>query len=180
MTPSDLPRLELMNRAATYAVGVALKYNIDPQLVLAMIEVESGGDPVRVRYEPHYRYLVQPEAFAKAQGISVQTEKELQKISWGLLQVMGGTARDLGYAGPLVSLAHDVGLALDLGVRYLVSRYRAFGQLPEKGTIQGWSDPVIAAYNAGSAKRLANGRWANEDYVRKVEKAYKKIALASK
>lgn len=123
----------------------------------AIIHVESSWNPWAVRYERQYAYLLTPEEFAKSSRITLETEAVLQRCSWGLCQLMGGTARDLGYTGMLTCL-------LDPEVNILYGAH-LFARIAGHYVHQ---DDQIAAYNAGSVKRKADGRYLNQGYVDKV------------
>lgn len=91
------------------AVAQAHNYGLDPALVCAMCEHESGWNPWAIRYEPAFylRYI------ASMKGLS-ETEKTARAFSIGLMQVMGQVAREQGFDGkyltelcdPLVNLEH--------------------------------------------------------------------------
>ena len=143
---------------------VARQFQLDPLLLTAMIIVESSSKSQVARYEPDYRYTHNPAKFAKPQGITIETEKRLQMFSWGCLQLMGGTARWLGYNGFLPQLCEpQIGL-------YWGSRYMR--HLMDK-----YSEPedAIAAYNAGSPRKKENGHYENQEYVNKVIRTYKQL-----
>lgn len=73
--------------------------SLDPALICAIIEQESGFDPWAIRYEPaFYTRYVEPIT-----GLSA-TEAHGRAFSWGLLQCMGQTAREVGYKGPFPQL----------------------------------------------------------------------------
>jgi soluble lytic murein transglycosylase-like protein len=78
-------------------------------------------------------------------------------MSWGVMQVMGGLARDLGYQGHLPNLC-DPNLNINYATLYIQRLRRRW---PEE------SD-VIAAYNAGSPRKRASGMYENQRYVDKV------------
>jgi hypothetical protein len=118
--------------------------------------VESAGDTLAVRYESHWKYFVNPELFARLNNITADTERTLQMMSFGLMQVMGGVARELGYRRNLLSLTDPV-LAIDYGCRKLA-------QLKGKYNT---TDDIIAAYNAGSPRKNG-GLYVNQAYVDKV------------
>lgn len=139
---------------------------IDPAMIRSIIQTETEWANT-VRYEEDYRYISNVMTHARNNHITFKTETVLQRMSWGLMQVMGGTARDLGYEGHLLELATSQALGLEYGVRYLKSRYVKYA--PQ---LTGWSETVVAAYNAGSPKKRGDGTWVNEDYVRKCEKNY--------
>lgn len=124
---------------------------LDPKLMSAIIEVESSWDPWAVRYEPLFSYLSKPNYWANVNRITEASEKTLQKFSWGLGQIMGGTARNLGMTGPITSLC-DVGLNIFWCGTYLKRLMIRYPETPA----------FISAYNAGSPTG------ANQDYVKKV------------
>ncbi len=138
---------------------VAARHALDPLLVAAMIQVESGGQEAATRYEPGYRWLSEPERWARELGISKDTEVIAQAHSYGLLQIMGGTARGLGYTGYCAALIGEE-LGLEWGCRYLARCFDRFHS----------SELAIAAYNAGSPRDVApkDGRIDNQAYVDKV------------
>jgi soluble lytic murein transglycosylase-like protein len=80
------------------------------------------------------------------------------------MQVMGATARELGFKGRFFTELCDPMEGLNYGCRYLVRLQREhFDRL-------GWPG-VAAAYNAGTPRRLASGNFANQVYVDKVARA---------
>lgn len=72
---------------------------LDPALLCAIIEQESGFNPWAIRFEPGFlhRYVV-------PLGIPNITESEARSFSWGLFQIMGQCARELDYKGPMAQL----------------------------------------------------------------------------
>jgi soluble lytic murein transglycosylase-like protein len=91
----------------------AIKYNLEPALIAAVIEQESGWNPWAIRYEPEfYARYVQPL------GLSNLTEARARAFSWGAMQVMGQVAREHAYAGPLPQLC-DWATGLDVGCTVL-------------------------------------------------------------
>lgn len=133
------------------------RVDVRPELVMAMIDVESEGIVESIRFEPNYKHLSSPERSAARLGITVATETALQRMTYGLLHINGGTARWLGFKGPLTNLLHaptNVRWALKY-VAKLKERYRD-------------ERDIVAAYNAGSARRDASGRYENQQHVDKV------------
>lgn len=141
----------------------ALKYELNPDLLDAIIRVESSYNPYAVRLESTYRFLHSPELFAKAMKISLATEKTMQRMSWGLGQIMGGTARYMGHKESLLKLS-DPALNLDYCCRYLV----------KLKVVCKSDDDLIAAYNAGAARKDDEGKYLNQGYVDKVNSFYRK------
>lgn len=148
-----------------FAVMIALiteisqKYGVDSELLQAIIAVESAYEPYRARYEPNYKYVKTPDVYASALYITPDTEAVFQKLSFGLTQVMGGLARELGYTDHLTKL-FDPRTNLEYSCKYLAILQSKYG---------GNEDKIIAAYNAGSAKVLPSGKFANQPYVDKVK-----------
>lgn len=154
----------------------ASRHGLRPAWVLGIVTVESGGEADAWNPEPRYRYLwdlragkpfraltpeenvseTPPKDFAAPRGIDPDAEWWGQQASWGLMQVMGAVARELGYTG-----RHMPGLCRpEIGVRYgcrhLAALLRRHGSKLEL---------AVAAYNAGSP-RLEEPRV--RDYVNKV------------
>lgn len=152
-------------------VASATKHIVPVGLVRAIVTVESAGDPHAYRYEPGYRWLWDvresrpfrgdPQSLPAPRGVSQATELMGQQTSWGLMQVMGATARELGFRGRYLTALLDPEMSLEYGCRYLVVLFRRH---------KAW-EPVAAAYNAGSARRNADGRWQNQRYVDAVREA---------
>lgn len=126
---------------------IAASHQLPVPVVLAMVIVESSGDPKARRFEPAFfsRYIFgKPLSYVPA-GSDIYVEEVHRAVSWGLLQPMGETARCLGFRGLFPELlAPDVGL--EWGCRYLrrlADKYLADG---------GWTI-VCRAYNGGPGNR---------------------------
>jgi soluble lytic murein transglycosylase-like protein len=151
----------------------SIRYAIPRQLLAALMQVESGGDPWATRFEPGYRWLWDvredrpykgaPESIPAPRFVSGETELMQQRTSWGLLQVMGATARELGYRGRFLAHLCDPEFGMEYGCRYIQTLHSRFGT-------QGW-EAVTAAYNAGSPRRASSGAWVNAQYIERVRAA---------
>ncbi len=141
--------------------------SLDSDLICALIQTESAWNPYAVRFELSFQFIENPAVHAKRNGITQKTERYLQKFSWGLGQIMGGTARGLGYRGPLTQLV-DPEVNIELIGEYFIKRCLRYSDEQKQ----------IAAYNAGSVV-MQNGRFINEDYVLKVTRSLKDIRSAS-
>ena len=190
--------LEWINEAA-------LCYGLDPALICALCEVESGWNPWAVRHEAGYEWLVgfrqvplavlldgsldektlfrdaaggvwqaDPAKLAKFGGVvigdraSILTELLGQQTSWSLMQPMGGTMRERGFGGWLTELC-DPQVNLEWGCRHLrwmIDHNNAYG-LPD---CRIKPEDLAAAWNGGS-RRVVDGKYVNEDYVKRVEQA---------
>lgn len=137
---------------------IAIPEKCDPLLVQALITIESAGNPWAARFEPSYGYLSFPREHAEKLGLSYDTEVCHQQTSWGLMQIMGGVARELGYKYMLTQLCDpSVGL------------YWACKKLRTLEIQYGGDEPrMVAAYNAGSVRKTVGGLMVNQRYVDKV------------
>lgn len=95
------------------AVGAALNAGLDPALVCAVCARESSWNPDATRYEAGFfsRYI------ESMKGLS-EEEKTNRATSYGLMQIMGQTAREQGFDGPLESLKEPLN-AVTQGCRKL-------------------------------------------------------------
>lgn len=121
----------------------------------AVCMAESSFDQYAYRYEQRYRWLVGD------QETLTPTERAGQMSSWGLMQVMGGVAREDGFTGPFPLLCEPT-VGLRYGLRHLRKFMQKYGD---------WKD-AIASYNAGRPKKLPDGNYDNQSYVDKVLKLW--------
>jgi soluble lytic murein transglycosylase-like protein len=105
------------------ARATAVSHKLDPALVCAIVEQESGWNPWAVRYEPGFlaRYVA---PLYNAGKISV-TETYARSISWGLMQLMGEVARELGCTAPSLAQLCDPATGLEFGCRQLSAKLDA-------------------------------------------------------
>lgn len=133
---------------------IANTYGIEPVIIDAIITIESAWNPFAVRYEPAFKYTQECEKHAKANAITPSTEERLQMFSFGLMQIMGGTARAFSYTGNLLKLT-DVAINIDLGCKIIEKLMKRYDDLND----------VVAAYNGGSVRKNAAGNYYNQQYV---------------
>lgn len=147
------------------ADAAAKRHGLPLPLVYAIIHTESGGNPWAIRYEPaFYERYIAPKPVKPRPPCSEQTESRLLACSFGLMQIMGATARETGFDGVFLSELCNPKVGIEWGCKYLatlvqrhVSRHRWEG--------------VVAAYNAGSPKKTKTGLWVNQAYVDKIRTA---------
>ena len=128
---------------------LSAKYVIRAELIGAIIAQESSGNTLAKRYEPAFydRYIVFRGANTLMGFVPpkmpLQTEKTNRSTSWGLMQVMGETAREIGFN-------EDCFEALLIPARGLEFGCRLFNQLWKKHH----SNETLAllAYNGGGNK----------------------------
>jgi soluble lytic murein transglycosylase-like protein len=104
----DSPLIAIAKQCARNAI-------LDPALVCAVCEQESGWNPWAMRFEPmflrHYIKPVVPEA--------PTTEQMARATSWGLMQIMGETARELGFSSKYLAELGDPATGLLWGCKKL-------------------------------------------------------------
>lgn len=129
---------------------VGQKYGVEPALIKAHIKAESNWDVNASRFEAH------------------KTD-----ASWGLMQLMLATAREiLGNPGLTITQLIQPRTNIEAGTKYIAKQLKRYN-----GNVKS----AIAAYNAGSAKFKSDGTYFNQPYVDKVEKnleMYRKLGFA--
>ena len=141
-----------LKRLRKWIILAAGKYKLDPYLIAAFCKVESNYNTWAMKYEDHYRWLVDSPDPASI-------EYHGQRTSWGLMQIMGAVARERGFKERYFSQICEASIGIDLGCRHLV-------WLRDK---KGYKNAdLIAAYNAGSPRKLlGDGEYVNQHYVDK-------------
>lgn len=177
--PLDHPALALHRHLIELQARGA---SLPVELVAAIVLVESSGNTFAWRPEPYYRWLwdvshnapfraasqdvvkkVPPDDFCSEYG-TASAEWLGQQASWGLMQVMGAVARELGLdpQAPLTQLC-DPQIGLAFGCAHLANLQRRFKAK------HGWVG-VAAAFNAGSVRFDTNGALVNRAYVAKLSR----------
>lgn len=138
----------------------AKAFDLDPRLINAIIWRESAGDPNACRYEPLYQYIYKPynksmRDYCRDLGMEIETETNLQKYSWGLMQVMGGVARELGFNDRWLHKLTDAAYGIKYGCAKLSRLQKQYPNLKD----------VISSYNAGSVRKDNLGNYINQSYV---------------
>jgi Transglycosylase SLT domain len=129
------------------------QYNLDPLLVASIVFEESRGKPKSARYENDFflRYMASAASRhdligyvpARDSGITLLTEIRSRAYSWGLMQCMGQTAREHGYATDELWELFEIEDGLDMGCKIFASKLsRAAGDV-RKGLLgyNGGGDP---------------------------------------
>lgn len=124
----------------------AYKNGLPPELVTAIIAVESSGNPTASRYEPGFyeRYILPlaDDGLTRPPDTTRATERRHRATSWGLMQVMGQVARELGYTGDLPALVYPA-TNIMFGCKLLAQLAKTYAGRPDK-----WA-AVASAYNGG-------------------------------
>lgn len=105
------PHLLALVRAA------AARHALDPALVCAVVEQESGWNPWAMRYEPAFFAKYVAPLFTNNKITA--SEAYARGFSWGLMQVMGQVAREFGFDASFLSSLCDPENALAVGCKVL-------------------------------------------------------------
>src|ERR1700752_1576167 len=113
----------------------ATRYGLDPGIVAAVCEQESSWNPAAIRFEPAFE-----QRYIRPAIPAAPTTRELTKaMSFGLMQVMGETALELGWNGSFLTELCDPDVGVEYGCRKL-QRCFAVHEDPETS---------LLAYNGG-------------------------------
>ncbi len=128
-----------------FAGKAAAAHSLNPALVCAVIEQESGWNPWAMRYEPAFftRYVAPLYTNNKISA----SEAYARGFSWGLMQVMGQVARENGFDAPFLSVLCDPEQGIAVGCRVLVRKLAAAGGDVTRGLLawNGGGNPSYAA-----------------------------------
>lgn len=128
----DLSTLEARKALAGKWAG---KYGLNTAMVCAVIEQESSWNTFAIRFEPLFE-----ERYIHPVVPSMPTTTELSlAMSFGLMQVLGETAKELGFSGRFFSELCDPDTGIDFGCRKL---QRCFD-------VHGADEAGLLAYNGG-------------------------------
>ena len=161
-------RKEIKHAGATYSLPASL--------IAAVIQEESRFDAWATRAEPRYmrsrkvRRLATRFARSHRLGPTAFTELADRSRSYGLMQVMGETAREQGFDPPFLAELYIPDNAIAHGamlLKRLLKRYH-------NDTLS-----AISAYNQGSARKK-RGVFANARYVYRVTIAWRSYAALFK
>jgi len=112
----------------------ATKYGLDVAMVCALIEQESDWNQWAMRYEPaFYDHYISNMTSLSA------TEMIARATSYGLMQIMGQTAREFGCTVRFLSQLCDPDTGIDIGCRKLQKCF----------AVHGADESGLLAYNGG-------------------------------
>jgi soluble lytic murein transglycosylase-like protein len=135
-TPPDqtITTASALDRLA-FVMPTAKLFGLQPTLVAAVCEQESGWNPWAIRFEPAFeaRYI-------RPSLPSAPTTRELtEAMSFGLMQIMGEVAIELGWKGKFLTELCDPETAVLYGCRKLQRCFLAHRD----------DEPSLLAYNGG-------------------------------
>ena len=143
------PRLEPYRAAFAEALRA---YPVEPTLLMALVLQESGGNPLARRHERDYqrKYVTGNPRWDKARALG-WTDEALA-TSWGLTQVLGTTAWDLGWHYPPDAAGGitDPAANLKLGAHYLRDQIKRWGNVYEALLAYNGGAGAVYAYRAGN------------------------------
>lgn len=141
---------------------IAKRYDVNENLIRAIIRQESNGDDLSIRYEPHLKQADWYVQWLKPE----ERDDNFYYCSYGNMHILFAVARKYGFKGmPFDLLQPQNGIAY--GVLHLKSLITKYG-----GNIS----KAVAAYNAGSAMRGKDGKFSNQEYVDNVMRFYREIS----
>ena len=135
----------------------AFIFGLDPALVCAVIEQESGWNTWAMRYEPAFFAKYVAPLYTTNNKMSA-TEAHARGSSWGLMQVMGQVARENGFTVFFLSALCDPEQGIKIGCRVLSKKIAA-----AKGDIRAG----LLAWNGGG-----NSSYPEEVLARKAKYEY--------
>lgn len=131
----------------TIFASTEARYALRPGVLRSLAQQESGTNPWAYRYEPGFylRYIAgKPRddlgGTWPLSTVSEPSERWARSVSWGLLQVMGQTARELGFVAPFLSQLCDPVFGVEYGALFLSKKLALYHELPD----------ALSAYNAGT------------------------------
>lgn len=126
---------------------------LNNHLVSAIIEVESGFNTYATRFEEGFfhRYIEhKTKDFLGGhwpRNRSTHTERYFRAASWGAMQIMGQTARELGFDGDDFSELCRPYIGVQYGCKYLKKMFDLYESIDiEKELV---IKNAVAAYNGG-------------------------------
>lgn len=120
------------------ARATAKSFNLPEDIVCAICEQESNWNPWAIRFEEgFYKRYTEPMKLS-------DTEEHARAMSFGVMQVMGQTARERGFQGKFLTELCDPVTGIEFGCKTLAHKLERQG-----GDIKA----AILAYNGGA--RLA-------------------------
>jgi soluble lytic murein transglycosylase-like protein len=147
--------MALDSKLVSLAKKAAAAEGLDEALVCAVVEQESGWNAWAMRYEPlFFAKYVAPLYTNNKVGA---TEAYARGMSWGLMQVMGQTAREKGVTSPFLSYLCDPNAGLSVGCRILRQKLDAAGGDIARA-LQAWNGGGNPDYAAEVLARVAKYR----------------------
>jgi soluble lytic murein transglycosylase-like protein len=128
-----------------FAHRAAAAHQLDPALVCAVVEQESAWNPWALRYEPLFfaKYVASLYTNNKVSA----TEAYARGFSWGLMQVMGQVAREVGFDALFLSTLCEPEQGLAIGCKVLRKKFYAMAGDVTRALLA-WNGGANPAYPA--------------------------------
>lgn len=153
-----------MNQIKQLITQIAMAHEIDPFVLDAIVATESSYNAMVIRYETNYEYLYKVKDIAHMLKTTLPTVTTMQKVSWGLCQIMGSCAYELGLKDWATVL-----LSPEINLNYACLHLNKIIRSQKLTTPK----DIYAAYNAGSVRYLESGKLVNQGNVDRFLKNYK-------
>ncbi|HEV2341673.1 MAG TPA: lytic transglycosylase domain-containing protein [Candidatus Acidoferrales bacterium] len=140
-----------LNELISLAKQTASRHGLAPEIVCAVCEQESSWNPWAIRYEPVFR-----QRYIAPLGLP-PTEEIARSTSWGLMQVMGETAREAGFTGKFLSALAEPVTGLDFGCIFLAEKFR-LAQGDASRALEMWNGGANSDYAAQVLARITKYR----------------------
>lgn len=127
------------------------RYQLNPRLIAAVIFQESGGDAFAFRFEPgfyekHFKNRSRKQLIGHvSQRATLATELIMRSCSYGLMQILGETARENGLDGDFLTELFDPQTNIDFGCKLLFK----FSQKSQT------AEEMLLKYNGGGRPEYA-------------------------
>ena len=143
--------MSISAQLVSFARKAAAVQSLDPALVCAVVEQESGWNTWALRYEPAFfaKYVASLYTNNKVSA----SEAYARGFSWGLMQLMGQVARETGFDAPFLSSLCDPEMGLAAGCRVLRRKFDAQGGDITKALLA-WNGGANTSYPAQVLARL--------------------------
>lgn len=123
------------------------EFDLPAGVLGAVIAQESSGNPYATRYEPDFfAKYIEFRPRVKLGGtwpaaVTEDTERHGRATSWGLMQVMGQVARELGFEGNYFTELSEPSVGVRFGAMFLKRKLDVYG--PDLSQ-------ALSAYNGGT------------------------------
>ena len=139
------------------SIVVARIMGVPEKLLYRLAEVESDWNPWATRFEPLFSRRTKENT---GRGdTTLETENIHQATSWGLCQIMGYTARRIGWEGPIPALLDPVS-----NLRYACLYLNQLYEDPRGRHSWRWA---VTAYNHGEEWEERGPKWFRNGYTAK-------------
>lgn len=138
------------NKYRSIIEGVAVEHKLSPFLIRAICIKESALDTYAIRYEPGWRWWLNPISWAKRVATTTKTERVAQSISWGLMQIMGTVSRERGFTGDMPQLCTPA-TGVEFGCKHIVYLFSRYDDM----------NKVLSAYNTGRPNTTVGRAYAD-------------------